>query len=157
MPIYEFLCRECGEVSTVLVLSAEDRRRKPECEGCGGKQLEKLVSRPGLVRTEGGSGGGSGELRPFAPRKMVEQMSRSYDAAGVDPGGSFDEISRAARRGEHPEALKKAVREAKAKHGLDESPGAGTGAKRAAPESKEPARAKRPATPKKPRKPKRKG
>lgn len=41
MPIYEFKCKNCGEVFEVLVMKEGDSPDK--CEKCGG-ELEKLVS-----------------------------------------------------------------------------------------------------------------
>ena len=123
MPIFEYRCAACGSVSTHLVLGAADRSREPQCESCGGKDLERLVSRPGLVR--GGSGGdaGAGELRAVDPRKAVENVSRGYDRAGVDPGRGFAEVAGRAARGDHPRELKEAVKELKAKGKAESSAG----------------------------------
>jgi putative FmdB family regulatory protein len=41
MPLYEYLCLDCGQVSEVLVLSAEDEAK---CGGCQGENLKKLMS-----------------------------------------------------------------------------------------------------------------
>ena len=57
MPIYEYCCKKCNCQFETLVLSANDPA--PECPGCGGKKVEKLMS-AGAVRPHGipsGSGG----------------------------------------------------------------------------------------------------
>jgi putative FmdB family regulatory protein len=41
MPIYEYRCNECGEVSEVFLLSKEET---PTCKGCGATDLVKLMS-----------------------------------------------------------------------------------------------------------------
>jgi putative FmdB family regulatory protein len=41
MPIYDYSCRECGEVSEVLVRALEGNAR---CPHCGSENIEKLVS-----------------------------------------------------------------------------------------------------------------
>lgn len=41
MPLYEYLCQDCGQVSEVLLLSSKD---VPQCGSCGGSKLEKLIS-----------------------------------------------------------------------------------------------------------------
>jgi putative FmdB family regulatory protein len=43
MPIFEFLCAECGATSEVLVASANET---PACKACGGVNLKKLLSAP---------------------------------------------------------------------------------------------------------------
>ncbi len=40
MPIYEYQCKKCGEVSEIIVRSDT----KPECEHCGSKNVEKILS-----------------------------------------------------------------------------------------------------------------
>jgi putative FmdB family regulatory protein len=49
MPIYEFKCLECGEVSEFLVpgLSAVNNL---VCSVCGSHNLEKLMSAPSLIK-----------------------------------------------------------------------------------------------------------
>jgi len=49
------------------------------------------------------------------PRRAVEQMSRQYDKAGIDPGRGFEEVARRAAAGERPEALKEIVADARKK------------------------------------------
>lgn len=111
MPIHEFRCRACGEVSSILFLSAVDRATAPRCQHCGDEALDRLVSRPGLVR--GTRNPRDGALRPVDPRRAVENVARQYDASGLDPGRGFEEVAKRAAAGDHPEALKEAVTEAR--------------------------------------------
>ena len=41
MPLYDYLCLKCGEVSEILVHSSDDR---PECQACGSGELKKMMS-----------------------------------------------------------------------------------------------------------------
>lgn len=41
MPIYEFLCADCGATSEVLITATSDL---PSCKKCGGMNLKKLLS-----------------------------------------------------------------------------------------------------------------
>jgi putative FmdB family regulatory protein len=41
MPIYEYQCNKCGQVSEVLTLGKDD---SPACSGCGSDNLTKLMS-----------------------------------------------------------------------------------------------------------------
>ena len=112
MPTYEYKCRDCGQIIEVWYRSFSSiGDEQPQCTHCSSTELTRIMSAPGLVRSTGGSQDAT--LRAVPPRKMVEQMSRQYDKAGVDPGGSFDDIARQAARGASPETLKEAVKEAR--------------------------------------------
>jgi len=50
MPIYQYRCQECGKVSEFLILSSTENKVLI-CQGCGGQNLEKLISAPILVRS----------------------------------------------------------------------------------------------------------
>ncbi|MBE7551174.1 MAG: zinc ribbon domain-containing protein [Anaerolineales bacterium] len=112
MPIYEYQCKNCGKISEILVRTSTEL---PElhCKSCDSSQLTRLVSRPGLIRSQGGAEAGT--LRPVDPRKAVENMSRMYDKTGVDPGQGFSEVAQRAARGDSPDTLKEAVKEARQK------------------------------------------
>lgn len=43
MPLFEFLCVECGATSEVLVASSNEL---PTCKACGSMNLKKLLSVP---------------------------------------------------------------------------------------------------------------
>lgn len=60
MPLYEFVCRDCGREQEILIRGSET----PACEKCGGEKLAKLLSAPvahaggeGAPRPGGKSGG----------------------------------------------------------------------------------------------------
>ena len=44
MPIYEFICRECGHRFEELVLSASASLEHIVCPSCGAEKPEKLIS-----------------------------------------------------------------------------------------------------------------
>ncbi|MFC1863711.1 FmdB family zinc ribbon protein [Thermodesulfobacteriota bacterium] len=41
MPLFDYLCVECGEISEILISSSDD---KPTCGGCGSDNLKKMLS-----------------------------------------------------------------------------------------------------------------
>ena len=41
MPLYDFLCADCGKLSEILVTGSADR---PLCSSCGGIHLKKMLS-----------------------------------------------------------------------------------------------------------------
>lgn len=112
MPIYEYQCKSCGGISEILVRTSTEPAEL-HCKRCDSIQLTRLVSRPGLIRSQGGAEAGT--LRPVDPRKAVEGMSRMYDKTGVDPGQGFSEVANRAARGDSPDTLKEVIKEAKKK------------------------------------------
>ena len=40
MPLFEYICKSCGEIAEILVTGAH----KPACPNCGSKKLEKQLS-----------------------------------------------------------------------------------------------------------------
>jgi putative FmdB family regulatory protein len=58
MPIFEYRCRKCSRQFEEIVLGG----RAPACPGCGGRDLEKLVSVFAVSRGgEGSDFGGAGD------------------------------------------------------------------------------------------------
>jgi putative FmdB family regulatory protein len=49
MPLFTYLCADCGTESEMLIMSAS---AKPTCPSCGGQKLEKLASAFAPSRTE---------------------------------------------------------------------------------------------------------
>ena len=52
MPIYEYRCRDCETVFSVLTLSVSSPV-EPVCTSCGGKNADKLVSKFAYHSDEG--------------------------------------------------------------------------------------------------------
>jgi putative FmdB family regulatory protein len=51
MPIYDYRCLKCGEISEILVRTSHKGEIK--CPLCGSQNLEKMVSASYVVRPEG--------------------------------------------------------------------------------------------------------
>jgi putative FmdB family regulatory protein len=49
MPIYDFRCLDCGAV-TEFILPGISATMDSACPACGSRNLEKLISAPGLLR-----------------------------------------------------------------------------------------------------------
>jgi len=43
MPIFDYLCEDCGKKIEILITVSND---KPECSICGSRNLEKMISKP---------------------------------------------------------------------------------------------------------------
>jgi putative FmdB family regulatory protein len=57
MPIYEYACAACGRSFEELVLRKSDEA-EVACPRCGGRKVERQMSRTAAPRTGGGDGGG---------------------------------------------------------------------------------------------------
>ena len=86
MPIFEYTCGSCGRRFSALVgVLAEDR--PPACPGCGGSELQRMVSRFSRVRSEDDaldgladeSKYGDIENDPKAMRRWVRDMGKAMD------------------------------------------------------------------------------
>lgn len=42
MPIFEYKCKDCSEISELLIFN--EKKEKPLCKKCGSENLEKLFS-----------------------------------------------------------------------------------------------------------------
>lgn len=51
MPLYEYRCRSCGNVSEFL-MHDHKMSKALECSSCGSMDLEKIFSVPGLLKNE---------------------------------------------------------------------------------------------------------
>ncbi len=50
MPIYDYKCEDCGQVSEILVRNPSDTTR---CPGCGSGNVERLVAAASVIRMDG--------------------------------------------------------------------------------------------------------
>ena len=50
MPIYEYKCQDCGQVSELLVLRKDE---EVSCKSCNSQNLEKLISAHNTVGSNG--------------------------------------------------------------------------------------------------------
>lgn len=41
MPLFDYLCLDCGELSEILVTTSGER---PQCQACGSWKLKKMIS-----------------------------------------------------------------------------------------------------------------
>ncbi len=101
MPIYEYLCLECGKVCDHLVLNQE--AFEPYCKHCGSKKMKKLISRvrvrlsmdtrlermadPALL----------GSIDENDPKSMMKLMERMGAEFGEELGDDFDELLESAK------------------------------------------------------------
>lgn len=95
MPIYEYRCRKCGEVTEVIQKFSDRPKRK--CRSCSGR-LEKLVSRTSFLLKGGGwyaegygagkKTGGSGSSGSSGSSNSSDSSSSSSDSSSTKKAAS---------------------------------------------------------------------
>ncbi len=70
MPIYEYLCVDCGKKFTVYVLNVVGGKEEPVCPRCGSRNVKKLISGVRYIESE--------EAR-------LERLAESVDIENLDP------------------------------------------------------------------------
>ncbi|MFA4917568.1 MAG: zinc ribbon domain-containing protein [Syntrophales bacterium] len=76
MPIFDYLCMDCGKNSEILIVSSDDQ---PKCRECGSMNLEKKMSVPS-------SFSGNSLSRLPGPGDTACCGSRPADAGCAGPG-----------------------------------------------------------------------
>lgn len=106
MPIYEYHCGDCRKRVSLLIRSISNPGT-PTCPRCGGTDLERLMSRFAVVRSEddrmddlAGGMEGLGDLDEDDPRAVAKVMRKMKDELGEDAGEDFDEAVEAMESGE---------------------------------------------------------
>ena len=116
MPIYEYCCNRCFRRSTFLVLPGKSPH-PPTCKHCHSPDLEKLISRVRMVKSEEArlealadpcSFSGLDENDPVSMAKWMKKMGKELgeDMAGEDFEQMVDEAVHEAegKKGEEPSA-----------------------------------------------------
>jgi len=95
MPIYEYLCQNCGRVSSFIVLSLRTPFH-PECQRCQSRKMTKLISRVARVRSEESrleslaDPAKLGDIDENNPASMARWMKRMGKELGEDMGEDLD-------------------------------------------------------------------
>lgn len=110
MPIYEYRCRDCKRRVQILTLRASEKV-DPLCDRCGGRNLDRLMSRFALSRSEESRLDSLADPSSFAdvdendPRSVARWMRRMGKELGDEVGGpEFDEMVDELESGEEPDA-----------------------------------------------------
>lgn len=97
MPIYEYHCQDCRRRVSVLVRSI-NRPGTPTCPRCGGRRLERLMSRFSRVRSEDArldslaDPSSFGDLDENDPKSVARWAKKMGKEMGEDLGEDFDQV-----------------------------------------------------------------
>jgi putative FmdB family regulatory protein len=115
MPIYEYRCRRCRRRVTILLRSLSDTETKPKCTYCGHDQLDRLVSRVAVLKSEESrlddlsDNSMLGDLDENDPRSIGRWMKKMSAEAGEDLGDDFHEAVDRLESGQSPEEIEAAM------------------------------------------------
>ena len=96
MPIYEYVCEDCGRVQSFLVMPMEEF--EPVCKRCGSRNLRRIISRVRVRYSEEtrldrisdpSMWGGLDERDPKSVMKAIDKMGA---AVGDELGEDFSSI-----------------------------------------------------------------
>jgi putative FmdB family regulatory protein len=116
MPIYEYKCRNCHRRVTILLRSFSDVETvKPKCTYCGHDELERLVSRVAVLKSEEtrldalGDSAALGDLDENDPRSVARWMKKMSAEVGEDLGDEFHEAVDRLEAGQSLEEIETAM------------------------------------------------
>ena len=116
MPIYEYRCRKCRRrVSIFLRSFGESESIQPKCTYCGHDQLDRLVSRVAIVKSEEAQldamadDAALADLDENDPKSMARWMKKMASQVGEDLGDEFDEAIDRMESGQSLEDIEEAM------------------------------------------------
>lgn len=126
MPIYEYRCRRCHRRVTILLRSFSDVETvKPQCTYCGHDELDRLMSRVAVVKSEDArldalaDNMDFGDLDENDPRSIARWMKKMSAEAGEDMGDEFHEAISRMEAGQSLEEIEEAMPDLGAEPGVD--------------------------------------
>ncbi len=112
MPIYEYRCQSCGQITPQFVRHPE-HARAPACEHCGHARTTRALSRFATLRTEqqvmeqyGMPEAGAGPDAYKDPRQIGRWVEQRFDQLGMDLPDEARTMIDAARSGDLPDPVK---------------------------------------------------
>ncbi len=95
MPLFEYRCQECRRRFTLLVGMVSEAPQQV-CPRCGGSQLQKLISRFSVARSEDDILDSVTDPTllgdPENPKAVADWMRRVGREMGEELGGDFEEL-----------------------------------------------------------------
>ncbi len=111
MPVYEYRCRRCGRLTSILVRTIYQPPESPRCSRCGSIELQRTINRVATLRSEESRLESLANAEQFAdmdendPRSVARWARRMGSELGEDLGDDFHEMVDRMEAGEMPEDL----------------------------------------------------
>jgi putative FmdB family regulatory protein len=116
MPIYEYRCRKCRRrVSVFLHTYRDSTTSTPKCPRCGHDELDPLVSRVSLVKSEDtrlesmADDASLADIDEDDPRSVARFMKKMAGEVGEDMGDEFHEAIDRMEAGQSFEEIEEAM------------------------------------------------
>jgi putative FmdB family regulatory protein len=115
MPIYEYRCPDCARRVSVVLSYNDYGKIQPACPECGGKRLERILSRTRIAHSEESrletlsDPSAWGDVDEQDPRSMAKMMRRMGSELGEEMGPEFNETVDRLEAGEDPEQIEKSM------------------------------------------------
>ena len=108
MPLYEYRCRRCGRLTSLLV-RAYQPPASPSCKHCGSNELQRTITRVAVLRSEESrlesmaDPSHFGDVDENDPRSVARWARRMGAEMGEDLGDDFGEMVERMDAGEMPD------------------------------------------------------
>lgn len=125
MPYYEYRCKDCNKKVRYFFTYEEYDSAEPACKNCGSIQLQRLISRVAVAKSEESRMDAMDPEKMMAgldeddPRSMGRFMRQMSQEMGEDMGDEFNEVIGRLESGESPEAIEESMPELAAGGGDD--------------------------------------
>jgi len=115
VPDYEYRCTDCHRYVKLFFTYGEFDAAEPVCTHCGSINLNRLISRIGLAKSEDSRFDSMDPDSMLAgldeedPRSLGKFMRNMGDEMGEDLGEEFDEVVGRLESGESPESIEESM------------------------------------------------
>ena len=126
MPRYDYRCQSCKKRSVIFQTYAEYGRKVVKCPHCGSVELQRLIGRVRIARSEESrldelsDPSDWGDFDESDPRSMAKMMRKMGSELGEDMPGEFDEVVDRLEAGEDPEDIEGSMPDLGAENGDDD-------------------------------------
>lgn len=115
MPFYEYKCLTCGKRVRLFMTFAEYDETKPVCTFCQSSELQRLISRVSVAKSEDArldslmDDNALAGLDEEDPRALGQFMRRMSNEMGEDMGEEFEEVVDRLEKGESPDSIEESM------------------------------------------------
>lgn len=117
MPTYEYRCSSCQNRVGIRMSFAEYGKKKVVCPVCGGKDLQRVISRVRVAKSEDrrlddmSDPSAFGDVDENDPKSVARALKKMGREMGEDLPPEFNEITERLEAGESPDSIEKSMPE----------------------------------------------